>query len=110
MNLSPQIKHNWASLLALPLKVGVVCGAAALFVYYRALNIPGTMASTVHQNMKVICEPVALGCVVACVTLLGIGGFELFQRRRKHAIWNFAFALVAFIVWTEAQGLMSRVK
>lgn len=105
MHVLPQTKREWVAVLALPLKVGILFGGAALFVYYQALSIPGVMAAIVNHDMKVVARPVGNGCIAAFVLLMGIGVIELFQHRRKQAVWDFVFAVLALYFWTEAQGL-----
>jgi len=105
MNVLAQTKREWVAVIALPLKVGILFGGAALFVYHQVLLIPGVMSAIVNHDMKVVAVPVATGCIAAIVLLIGIGVIELFQHRRKQAIWDFVFAVLALYFWTEAQGL-----
>ena len=81
-----------------------------MFLYHDALSIPSMFPATVNREMKVLAQPVGIGCIVACALLAGVGFVELLRRRRKQAVWDFVFAVVALYCWTLAQSLTVPVK
>jgi hypothetical protein len=87
--------RQWFEWPLLALKPLVALAGPALLIYHNALSQPYLFQYIVNGEMKGIAVPVGIGCLAASALLVGVGVIELFQRRRKQAVWDFVFALLA---------------
>jgi hypothetical protein len=99
MRVLPKTNREWFNLL--PFTVRTYIGAAwlAVFKCHHTLSTVGLMPVGEHSWMKELIQPVQTGYFAACALLVGIGLVELLRHQRKQAIWNFAFAALAWFIW-----------
>ena len=102
--------RQWFEWPLLALKPLVALVGPALLIYRNALMQPYLFLHVVHKEMKGIAVPVGFGCLAASALLVGIGVIELFRRRRKQAVWDFVFALLALNSWMLCASVTVNVK
>jgi hypothetical protein len=101
---------DWMHALTLALTTGATFCTGILYVLYHSMSRFLTMAATLHHEMKAVADPVGTGCLAASTLLVLLATVELFRKRRKEAMWNLVFAVLALFCWTLAQSLTVRVK
>jgi hypothetical protein len=110
MRILPQTSRDWFDMLPLVLKACVIFSVLALIAYHQALAAPSEFPATVHREMKTLAQPVQIFCIVASILLFVIGIIETFRRRRRRAIWDFIFGILALFCFSLADLFTVPVK
>ena len=99
MHILPQTNRDWFDLSSFTLKVGVTFAAPVLLVYHHTVASLYNMSCDVHWAMEVVAQPVEFFCLLASLLLFMAGIIERFRWRRKKAIWDFVFMVLALFCW-----------
>lgn len=102
--------RQWFEWPLLALKPLVALVGPALLIYHNALSQPYLFQHVVNEEMKGIAVPVGIGCLAASALLVGIGVVEFVRRRRKQAVSDLVFALLALHSWMLCASVTVNVK
>jgi len=96
--------------LPLPVKLYVLLAFPILSFYYDILAQAGNSHAWMHGEMKGIAGAFQAGYFLAFIVLLGFGWIEQSQERRKQAIWDYLFAVLALGCWWKLSGMTQTLK
>ena len=105
MQVAPRNCREWFSVLPLLVKLYVLLAYPILSFYYDTLAQTGNLHAWVHREMKGVAGPFQTGYFLALILLLGFGWMEQTQGRRRQAVWDYLFAVIALGCWWQLSGM-----
>ena len=110
MQVAPRNSKEWLRVLPLLVKLYVLLAYPILSAYYDILVQTGNSHAWVHREMQGIAGPFQTVYFLAFILLLGFGLIEQLEERRRQAIWDYLFAVIALGCWFQLSGMTQTLK